>query len=779
MNPRLVLMFWLLASLPALWTIVHGEADVDEQDAPTPDKVLRSNENVGSKTDDEVIQREEEQINPDGFSVKELQLLKQHAKVREFQTEVSKLMDIIINSLYSNREVFLRELISNASDALDKIRFNSLTDKEQLATQPKLEIKVKVDKKHRTLTITDTGIGMTKDELESNLGTIARSGTTEFINKLNNADATSNLIGQFGVGFYSAFLVADTVTVVSKNNNDSQNVWQSDAKGSFSVSEDPRGVTLGRGTSIILHLKEDAEEFLEETKLEALMKKYSEFINFPIYLWKSHEETKEVPLSEEELEERRQQKEEEESEEIDLSEEEEIPEEEEEEEVTTKTVTETVWDWEMMNETKPIWTRNPKEVTEEEYNAFYNVISKDAIEPLMHIHFLAEGEVEFKSLLYIPSTPPGNLFDPNPENQPKGVRLYVRRVFITDEFKDILPKYLAFIKGIVDSDDLPLNVSREMLQENRILGIIKKKLVRKAIAMFQLLSEQEDNTKYKQFWKSYGINIKLGLMEDNANRLRLSKLLMFHSSKTGELTTLQKYVERMKEGQTQIYYLAGESKDAVEQSPLIEQLIKRGYEVLYMVDPIDEYALANLDKFDNKYKLANIARDGVKFDGEEDDEEKEKEIKEEFAPLTDYLKSQLGGKVEKVVISKRLSTSPSALISSTYGWTANMERIVKAQALGSDAARDSPFMSPKKVMEINVHHPIVRELKERVTLDAEDSTAKDIAFLMYETAALTSGFSLEDPADFASRIVKIMNMGLNLDPETATLDDHREGKDEL
>jgi len=384
----------------------------------------------------------------------------------------------------------------------------------------------------------------------------------------------------------------------------------------------------------------------------------------------------------------------------------------------------------------------------------------------MHIHFNAEGEVNFKSLLYIPATAPVNQFDPNNESVHKGIKLYVRRVFITDDFKDILPKYLSFIKGVVDSDDLPLNVSREMLQEHKTLKIIKKKLVRKAIAMFQQMAESEDKKQYETFWKNYGTNVKLGVIEDSNNRTRLSKLLMFLSSKTGELTSLDKYVERMKKGQEQIYFLAGESKETIQQSPLIEKLVKRGYEVLYMVDPIDEYTLGNMDKFDGKYKMTNVARENIKLDGEKEDEEKEKEVKQEFEPLLKYLKNKLGSKIEKAVISKRLSNSPSALVSGSHGWTPTMERIQKAQALG-DPNRERSFYQPKKVLEINVRHPIVRELKKRVEANEEDTTADDIVELMYDTAALTSGWSLENPAQFAEKIIKMMNLGLSLDANAA------------
>eukprot|EP01118_Nematostelium_gracile_P012302 TRINITY_DN4477_c0_g1_i1.p1 TRINITY_DN4477_c0_g1~~TRINITY_DN4477_c0_g1_i1.p1 ORF type:complete len:796 (+),score=308.29 TRINITY_DN4477_c0_g1_i1:65-2452(+) len=761
MKPGVLLFFCLLAVLPSLLVIANGETNVADQDVPTPDTVLRSNERIGSKTDDEVIAREEERMSAEGFSIKEQRQLEESAKKHTFQAEVNKLMKIIINSLYSNREVFLRELISNASDALDKIRFMGLTNHKLLETNPKLEIKIKADRESNTLHIVDSGIGMTAEELTTNLGTIAKSGTTEFLNQASAGGAdTSNLIGQFGVGFYSAFLVADQVTVISKSNNGVQSVWKSSAAGEFTVSEDPRGDTLGRGTEIILHLKEDADEYLDDKTLSALVKRYSEFINFPIYLWSSHEEEIDVPLTEEEL--AAEKKDDTESETVDLDED--TP--KEEKPIKTKTKKVDAWDWELMNETKPIWTRNPKDISDDEYNNFYAAFSKDDTnEPICHIHFNAEGEVDFKSLLFIPSVAPKNMFDPSHAEAHKGLKLFVRRVFITDEFKDLLPKYLNFIKGIVDSDDLPLNVSREMLQEHKILKIIKKKLIRKAISMFQTMADEEPE-KFAKFWTLFGTNMKLGVIDDPTNRTRLAKLLMFHSSKTGENTSLEKYVERMKKGQDQIYYLAGESLDQVSKSPLIEKLIKKDYEVLFMVEAIDEYTLANLgEKYDGKYKLTNVARENIKLteEDEEAQKEKDKEVEKQMEPLLKYLRKTLGGKIEKAVISKRLTNSPSALVSTTFGWTPNMERVVKAQALSDATKANKEFFSPKKVLEVNPRHPIVKELAKLVESEEDSETASDMSWLMYETAALHSGWSLDNTEEFARRIVKIMNLGLKLD----------------
>jgi len=470
---------------------------------------------------------------------------------------------------------------------------------------------------------------------------------------------------------------------------------------------------------------------------------------------------------------------------------------------TTKLVDKDVFDWEQMNQSKPIWTRPSKEISEAEYDEFYKTITKENEPPMHHIHFSAEGEVEFKSLLYIPKLAPSGMFDPN---QPavKGIKLYVRKVFITDEFTDILPKYLNFMRGIVDSDDLPLNVSREMLQEHKTLRIIKKKLVRKAIAMIQEMADnkKEDgddeapseeevenkegkSQKFNEFWKQFGTNIKLGVIEDPNNRTRLSKLLRFQSNKTGDLTSLSDYVDRMKEGQNQIYYLAGETLDQLKVSPLIERLEKKGYEVLFMTDPIDEYCLANLEKYDGKFRVTNISREGLALDGEKVNEEKEKEEREHFKILTEYFKKKLGDRIDHASPSKRLTTSPSALVSAGHGYTANMERIMRAQALAGNVQAPA---APKKTLEYNPRHPIIKELLKKVQENPEDQSAADVAELLYDTAALRSGFILEDPSFFADKINNMLrsNLGISQDApideyveEEPTKEDSKEGKDEL
>jgi heat shock protein beta len=693
-------------------------------------------------TDHETVQREAQAISSEGYSVEEQRIIRESAERHQFQAEVNRVMSIIINSLYSNKDIFIRELISNASDALDKIRFLSLTDKSQLGDNPKLEIRIRPDPETKTLTITDSGIGMTREDLISKLGTIAKSGTREFLE--NMKDSENNLIGQFGVGFYSAFLVSDIVTVTSKNNNDEQWIWESDSNNTFTVSRDPRGNTLGRGTRITLQLKEDALDYLKEDVLKGLIKKYSEFINFPIYLWSSEEVTDEAAEDTETDDEP----------EVEIKDE--APEDKKVED--KKKV---VFDWTLQNQNKPIWTRTPTDVSEEEYNNFFKSFSKAVEDPLAHIHFFGEGEIEFKSILYIPSTPPTGMFEPDKQKEHRGLRLYVKRVFISDDFADMLPRYLNFIKGVVDSDNLPLNVSREILQQDRTLSLIKKKLVRKAIAMIQTLSENKE--KYAQFWEKYGTSVKLGVAEDTPNRPRLAKLVRFYSSKTKELTGFQDYVERMKEGQTQIYYIAGESTSALENSPLVERLLKKGYEVLYLTDPIDEWSVQSLTKYENKYPLTNVAKEGVKIEGE-DEKEDDKVLEEEFKPLLEFLKENLKGKISKAVLSHQLVKTPSAITSGSFGFTANMERLMKAQAFAD--TKQYSYMKSQRILEINPKHPLIKEFLRRVDdTDGDKKTIEDLALILYDTASLNSGFALDEPAQFAQRIHRMMKMSLNIDAD--------------
>ncbi|EDQ88926.1 uncharacterized protein MONBRDRAFT_21523 [Monosiga brevicollis MX1] len=701
------------------------------------------------------------------MSADESKILADKADKFEFQAEVSRMMKLIIHSLYKNKDIFLREIISNASDALDKIRLLSLTDKSVLGDLEDLHIKIHVDKENKVLHITDTGIGMTREDLTKNLGTIAKSGTSEFLAKVAEGGDTGNLIGQFGVGFYSAFLVADTVVVTSKHNDDKQHIWTSDAS-SFSIVEDPReDEQLGRGTRISLYLKDEAAEFLEENTVRDLIKKYSEFINFDIYLYTSKTVEVDPAELEAEAEEAEAELEDDEADSEDDIVEEEDEEVDDEENVAVET-TKTVWDWEIINANKPIWTRNSKDIEEEEYNNFYKAFSKDGKDPLGHIHFTAEGEVTFRSILYIPSAaPPGFYQD---YGKGKGsIKMYVRRVFITDEFEDMMPKYLNFLRGVVDSDDLPLNVSRETLQQHKLLKVIRKKLVRKALEMFKKL----DDETYAKFWAEFGTSIKLGLIEDYANRTRLAKLLRFESSHDAEKqTSLEDYIERMKKGQDKIFFIAAGSRQEAETSPFVERLLKRGYEVLYFTQPIDEYAIQNLPDFEEK-KFQNVAKEGLELDGDsETAKARKEELDEQFAPLTKFLGEALKEDIEKAVVSDRLSESPCALVASQFGMSGNMERIMRAQAYSKGDEASNFYMSQKKTLEINPRHPLIKNLLERAALEENkeegetvDSTLMNTAQVLLDTARLRSGYMLPDSVAFAERIERMLraNTGVDLD----------------
>ncbi|KAB5557693.1 hypothetical protein DKX38_008602 [Salix brachista] len=772
--PSVLLLLCLLSLISDQGQKLHAKAEDDSDSLLGPPKVEEKLGAVpnGLSTDSDVVKRESESISR--------KTLRNTAEKFEFQAEVSRLMDIIINSLYSNKDIFLRELISNASDALDKIRFLSLTDKEVLGEgdNAKLDIQIKLDKEKKILSIRDRGIGMTKEDLIKNLGTIAKSGTSAFVEKMQTS-GDLNLIGQFGVGFYSVYLVADYVEVISKHNEDKQYVWESKADGAFAISEDTWNEPLGRGTEIRLHLREEAGEYLEESKLKDLVKKYSEFINFPIYLWASKEVDVEVPADEDESSD----EDETSAESIssDDGESEKSEDEDAEDKPKTKTIKETTYEWELLNDVKAIWLRNPKEVTEEEYTKFYHSLAKDFGDekPLAWSHFTAEGDVEFKAVLFVPPKAPHDLYESYYNANKANLRLYVRRVFISDEFDELLPKYLNFLMGLVDSDTLPLNVSREMLQQHSSLKTIKKKLIRKALDMIRKIadedpdeandkdkkdvensSDDEKKGQYAKFWNEFGKSIKLGIIEDSVNRNRLAKLLRFETTKSdGKLTSLDQYISRMKSGQKDIFYITGPNKEQLEKSPFLERLKKKGYEVIYFTDPVDEYLMQYLMDYGDQ-KFQNVSKEGLKMGKDS----KAKELKESFKDLTKWWKSALASEnVDDVKISNRLADTPCVVVTSKFGWSANMERIMQAQTL-SDANKQA-YMRGKRVLEINPRHPIIKELLERVVKDPEDDGVKQTAHLMYQTALMESGFILSDPKDFASRIYSSVKSSLSISPD--------------
>jgi len=644
----------------------------------------------------------------------------------QFEAEVAKVMDIIINSLYSDKDIFLRELISNASDACDKKRFLSLSGD---STAYDGRVRVIADKETNTLTIEDNGIGMTRKDLQNNLGRIAQSGTKKFTEALGSSksDAT-NLIGQFGVGFYSAFLVAEKVTVVTKSEDGEQLRWESTEASSYTISKDESEPIETTGTRLVLHMKEEADKYLDDFTVRDMLKKYSEFISFPIELWAEKTEYDTVPDPEAEVKEG--------------------------EEPPTKSVPRKTNVWEKVNGAKPLWMRPPKEVSDEEYEEFYKTTFRAYDAPDAHMHFSLEGQVEFRALLFCPGTVPWELSQDMFNDKVKPMKLFVKRVFISDNFEEqLLPRWLSFLKGVVDSEDLPLNVSRELLQKSKVLSIISKRLVRKALDMFNQIAKDED--KFANFNKNFGRYIKVGVIEDRDNKDALLKLATFSSTGVDEKgTTLPGYKERMKEGQTKIYYISGASKEAAASSPVLEGLKKKGYEVIVAIDQVDEVALQGVGSFEGM-EVVDAAKESADVGEQTDEEKAETEAaKKTLEQTCSFVKETLGAKVDKVEVSTRLTKSPSALVQPQWGMSPQMQRLMKAQQAGGG----DDFMGAMSAnLELNPKHAAVLKLKEMIEEDKEAKSTKDFAALLFDVAAVSSGYEVTDPAGFAKRVVTLMS----------------------
>jgi len=763
---------------------------------------------VGGDEDDEKLELFEGEASLGFFSEEQIVAMKQEGGQQKFEAEVNRLMEIIIHSLYTDRDIFLRELISNAADALDKIRFRSLTDKSVLGDTPQLEIKVQVDKENNLLSITDTGVGMTAKELSENLGTVARSGTARFLEAFSavEGDNALSLIGQFGVGFYSSFLVADEVIVISKSNNDTvQHVWSSTADGQFTVAPDPRGNTLGRGTQVILKLKEDAQEYLDTHQVERIVSRYSMFQTHPIKLLDTKTEQKPVVYDELTDEEREAL---EDDDDISVEDEDEEEEKEEFEDVE-------VTYWKTINEQKPLWLRPAPSVEDEEYQAFYKSFTKTEDEYLSKVHFKAEGQIEFSSLLFIPKKAPYGLYD-NYYTNPSKLSLYVRRVLVADEFEEFLPRYLGFVKGLVDSNDLPLNVNREQLQKNKIMKVISKKLTRKALDMMHKMAEAEEGddedededdefddldkpeategdeegekddddeevdtpSLYSEFWEEFGMSVKLGVIEDTKNRKKLMQLLRFKSSRSPEKPiSLQSYVDNMPEKQKNIYYISAGSMEEAKSSPFMERVLAKGFEVLYFVDNLDEYL--NLADYED-YPLQSVTKEGLDLGEGQAAADWLSEKEEQFSSFIDWLKNLYGSKVNKVSLSNRLEDTPMIIPTTKHGQTANMARIMSGQTMTKNTRSTA-----MKVVEVNFRHPVIKALKDKVDAleeDEEDKQLEDYANMLYDVALVNSGFlmSPEEVTLFSERLHKMVRSGLEVaeDAEVDPLPEFAEDEEE-
>ncbi|KAJ1452689.1 Hsp90 protein-domain-containing protein [Pelagophyceae sp. CCMP2097] len=635
----------------------------------------------------------------------------------DFSADVSRVMEIIINSLYSDKDVFLRELVSNAADACDKKRFLELTSG---ASTDALRVRVKADKAAGTLTIEDSGVGMSRDELINNLGKIAMSGTKKFAEALGKGGADDvNLIGQFGVGFYSGFLVADEMTVESKAlATGEEHRWSSDAKTGYTMaaSDGSNPIPTKSGTRITLKLKDDALEYLEEFKLRELLKRYSEFVSFPIELFAEKTTYEDVP---------------------------------DEAGNSTKSVPVKANVYDVVNPMQPVWLRKPKDVNASEYAAFYKAAFRAYDEPLKYVHFALEGQVQFKAVLFVPSVLPFELTRNMFDESGKSIKLYVKRVFINDNF-ELVPRWLTFVKGVVDSEDLPLNVGREILQKSKMLSIISKRLVRKSIDMFKDIAK--DEVAFDGFTKNYGKYLKVGLVEETGDAQKdLAKLVKYWSTIDDKQSSLSQYVAKLPANSTRILYVSGDSKAAAAQSPVLERLKKNGYPVLLLTEPLDELSCQAIGEFEGM-QLVDAAKADLEGLFDDDEEEQDPAEAADFEKLLEFLTETLGKKVSKVSLSKRLTESPAALVQGAYGMSAMMNRYMAAQATSTGQDMDGFGMSAP-ALEINAKHPIIVKL---LAADLASDEAKATTSLLYDVAALTGGYDLDDSAAFGKRIVELM-----------------------
>lgn len=624
-----------------------------------------------------------------------------HKETMEFQTEVRQLLQLMINSLYSNKEIFLRELVSNASDACDKLRFESLSDDALMEGDAEMGITVEFDKEARSITIADNGIGMNRQEVIDNIGTIAKSGTKQFFEALSGDQASdANLIGQFGVGFYSAFIVADKVVVETRRAGSTAEHgvrWESAGEGDFSLETIDKA---SRGTTVTMYLREGEDEFLDGHRLRHVIRTYSDHISLPIKMWSEpmppmgDDAEKEIPAPE----------------------------------------------LEMVNSASALWARSKNDITEEEYNEFYKHVGHDFQDPLSHVHSRVEGNLEYTSLLYVPSKAPFDLWDRNSKH---GIKLYVRRVFIMDDAEQLMPQYLRFVRGVIDSADLPLNVSREILQHNKAIDSMRSGSVKKVLGMLEGVAKN-DPEKYKTFWNEFGRVMKEGPAEDSANQDKIAKLLRFATTKTDEedqTVSLQEYIERMPEAQDKIYYITADSFNAAKNSPHLEVFRTKGIEVLLLGERVDEWLVSALTEFEGK-PLQSVAKGDLDLGDLEDKEEKEQQqaAEEENKDFVERIKEALGDSVKEVRVTHRLTSTPACLVSENQDMSGNLERILR------EAGQEIPNMKP--ILEINPTHALVEMLKA----ESEQELFSDWSQILFDQALLSEGGQLEDPAGFVSRL---------------------------